>query len=53
MYVYYCNSILTTAIKNRSDKEIIQAFTELTIDLKSHGIKPGLHFMLNEASTAF
>ena len=26
MYVYDCNAILTTAMKNGSDKEIIQAF---------------------------
>ena len=35
MYVYYCNAIVTTATKNRNDKEMIRAFTELTEDLKS------------------
>ena len=34
MYVYDCNTILMTEMKNRSDKEIIWAFTELTEDLK-------------------
>ena len=51
MYVYYCNTILTTETNNRSDKEMIRAFTELTTDFKSRGINPGLHFMDNEAST--
>ena len=53
MYVYDCNYILTTSMKNRSDKEIIQPFTELTEDFKIHGINPGFHFMDNEGSTAF
>ena len=52
MYVYDCNSILTTAKKNISDKEMIRYFTELTKYLKSRGINPGFHFMDNEASTA-
>ena len=52
MYVYDCNFILTTAMKNRSDKEIIRAFSSLTEDLKSRGIHAGFHFMDNEASTA-
>ena len=52
MYVYACNSILPTKMKNRSDKEMIRAFTELTEDLKIHGINPGFHFADNEASTA-
>ena len=51
MYVCGCNSIATIAIKNRSDKEIIKAFTSLTEYLKSRGINPVLHFMENEAST--
>ena len=52
MYVYDCNAILTTEMKNISDKEMIRDFTELTEYLKSHKINPGLHFMDNEASTA-
>ena len=52
MYVCGCNSIATIAIKNRSDKEIIKAFTSLTEYLKSRGINPVLHFMYNEVSTA-
>ena len=52
MYVYACNPILTTAMKNRSDKETIRDFTSLTEDLKSRGINPGFHFMENEAYTA-
>ena len=39
-------------MKNRSNKEMIRAFTELSADLKSHGINPGFHFMDNEASKA-
>ena len=52
MYVYDCNSILTTATKNRSDKEMIIAFTSLNEDLKIRGIKRGFHFIENEAYTA-
>ena len=51
MYVYDCNVILTLEMKNRSDIDMIQAFTELTGDLKSFGIKLGFHFMENEAPT--
>ena len=51
MYVYDCNATLTTAMKNRSDKEMIQAFTELTEDLKIRRINQGFHFMDNEIST--
>ena len=50
IYVYDCNSILTTETKNRSDKEMIRSLTELNEDFKSCGIKPGLHFMDNKAS---
>ena len=53
MYVYNCNSILTTEMNNRSDKEIIRAFTELTTDLKSRKINPGLHLMENESQFFF
>ena len=52
VYVYDYDSILTTARKNRSDKEVIRYFKSLTEDLKSQGIHPGFHFMDNEASTA-
>ena len=52
MYVYDCNSILTTATKNRSDKEMIISFKGLTEYSKSHRINSGLHFMDNEAPTA-
>ena len=34
MYVYDCITTLTTAVKNRSDKEIIQALIYLIEDLK-------------------
>ena len=47
MYVYDFNAILTTAMKNRSDKCMILAFIELTEDVKSRGINPGFHFMDN------
>ena len=50
MYVYDCNVILATAMKNISNKERIRDFTELTKDLKIRGINPGLHFMDNESS---
>ena len=52
MYVYDCNATLATAMNNRSDKEMIRAFTYLTGDLQIQGIHPVLHFMDNEASTA-
>ena len=52
MYVYDCNAILTTSMKNRSDKEMIRAFTKLTEDSRRRGINPGFYFMFNEASTA-
>ena len=52
MYVYDFKCILTTAMKNRSDKEIIQGFTYLTGYLKRCGINQGFHFMDNEASTS-
>ena len=50
MYVYDCNAILTTEIKNISDTDMIRALTSLTEDLKIRGIKPVFHFMENEAS---
>ena len=52
MYVYDCNAIIITEIKNRSNKETIRAFTSLTEYIKRRGINPGLHLMDNEASTA-
>ena len=52
MYEYDCNEILTAEMKNRSDKQIIRTFTELTEDLKIHGIKPGVNIMDNKSSTA-
>ena len=52
MYVNDCNDILTTAMKNRINKEMIRDFKSLTEDLKSRGIYPGFHFMDNETSTA-
>ena len=42
MSVYDCNATLYTAMNNGSEKEMIQAFTELIIDLKIRGINPGL-----------
>ena len=52
MYVYDCNTILTTVTKNRNDKEMIQAFTELITNLKIHGINPGFHFIDKIVSSA-
>ena len=51
MYVYDCNFILTTSIKNRSDKDMIRAFTSLTEYLQGLGINPCFHIMDNEEST--
>ena len=48
MYVYDFKSILNTAMKNRSEKEIIQAFTDLTGHLERCGINQGFHFMDND-----
>ena len=53
MHVYYCNAILTTAMKSRSYKEMVRAFAEVPEDLKIRRIKPGLNCMDNEGSTAF
>ena len=39
-------------MKNRSEKEMMQNFRNLTKDMKSRGIKPGFHFIDDEASTA-
>ena len=52
MYVYDCNAILTTEMKNGSDKEMIRDSTSLTEDLKRRGINQGFHFMDNEAYTS-
>ena len=51
MYVYDCNAILTIAVNNRGENEMIRAFTLLTDYLRIRGINPGFHFMDNEAST--
>ena len=51
MYMYDCNAILSTSMNNRSDKEMIRDFTNLTEYLKIWGIHPGLHFIYNDAST--
>ena len=40
-------------MKNRSDKEMIRASTELNKYLKISGINPGFNFMDNEAATSF
>ena len=39
-------------MKNRSDKEMIRAFTELTENVKICVTNLGLHLVDNEASTA-
>ena len=49
--MYDCNAILTTVMKNISDKEMIRAFTSLTEYLKIRGINPGFYFMDNEVCT--
>ena len=50
MYVYDCNTNLTTPSKNKSYKDIINDLTELKTQFKSRGINPGLHIMENEGS---
>ena len=50
MYDY--NAIITTAINNRIDKEMIRSFTALTDYLKTRILKPYFHFMDNEVTTA-
>ena len=52
MYVYDCDSTLTTEMNNRSYKDMIRALISLTEDFKSCVIHPGFHFIENEASTA-
>ena len=52
MYAYDYNVTLMIATKNRSDKEMIQDFTEFSTYLKSRRLNLGSHFMENEASTA-
>ena len=52
MYVYDCNKILFDPTKNRSDKVIIHAFSELTTDLKTSGFNQIFHVIDNKASTA-
>ena len=53
MYVYDCNKIMKTPMKNRSDKEMIRYFVELTAYLKICGFNPGFHIMDNETWTVF
>ena len=45
MYVYYCNTILKTAMKNISEKYMILGFTSLKIDFKIREINPGLYYI--------
>ena len=52
MYVYDCNSILTTGMNNRSDQEMIRLLTSLIEDLKIQGMNSSFHLMYNKASTA-
>ena len=35
MYVFYYNLIISTAMKNRGEKDMITAFTSLTEDFKN------------------
>ena len=52
IYVYDCNAIITTEMKNKRDNEMVRDFTSLTEDIKIRGIHPGFHFMDNKAYTA-
>ena len=52
MYDYDGNSILTEPIKNRSEQELIRAFTKLHDFLVKRGCKPQFHKLDNECSQA-
>jgi hypothetical protein len=52
MYDYDSNSVLSTPMKNRSDKEMVRAFDFLIQSLILRGLKPRLQRLDNEASLA-
>jgi hypothetical protein len=53
LYDYDSNTISTEPMKNRTDKEMIRAYTSLHKQLINAGLKPELQVMGNERSTAF
>jgi hypothetical protein len=53
LYDYDSNTISTQPMKNRTDKEMIRAYTSLHQQLINAGIKPELQVMDNECSSAF
>ena len=44
---------MRTPIKNKSDKDMVRAFTRLTTNLKIREFNPGFYIMYNEASPSF
>ena len=52
MYDYDSNAIIAEPIKNRSESELIRAFTKLHDYLMQHGSKPQFHTLDNECSQA-
>jgi hypothetical protein len=53
LYDYDSNTISTEPMKNRTDREMIQAYTSLHNQFINAGLKPELEVMYNECSTAF
>jgi hypothetical protein len=52
LYDYDGNSIQAEPIKNRSDAEVIQAYSRIYDELTAKGLKPKFQTMDEEASTA-
>lgn len=50
LYDYDSNAILSEALKNRTDTEILRAYTKLHSDLVARGLRPQLQKLDNEAS---
>jgi hypothetical protein len=53
LYDYDINTISTEPMKNRTDEEMIRAYTSLHEKLINAGLKPELQVMENECSKAF
>jgi hypothetical protein len=53
LYDYDSNTKSTEPMKNRTDKEMIRAYTALHQQLMDAGLKPELKTMDNECSRAF
>jgi hypothetical protein len=52
LYDYDSNSVLSSPMKNRGDKDMVRAFDLLLQSLIIHGFKTSLQFLDNEASLA-